>query len=197
MLRKPHSSVAQLAEHSTVNRRVTGSSPVRGAQSLSGYEENRLARRFSALQGPFALGLRVAARLGPSMRTGGGHLRGRRYRGRYSSRYLAVFGRAGSEACVSAFREPEARWGAATQQPMHAADRCDTPPVELSRDRLPRDPPGPASEPPLVWEHADRFDEQCTRRAQPATGGAARIPYWPDRVDSRHRVERACAARPR
>src|SRR4029453_2424786 len=27
-----HSSVAQLAEHSTVNRRVTGSSPVGGAQ---------------------------------------------------------------------------------------------------------------------------------------------------------------------
>ena len=29
-----HSSIAQLAEHSTVNRRVTGSSPVGGASSL-------------------------------------------------------------------------------------------------------------------------------------------------------------------
>ena len=29
-----HSSIAQLAEHSTVNRRVTGSSPVGGADNL-------------------------------------------------------------------------------------------------------------------------------------------------------------------
>ena len=33
MFQAIHSSIAQLAEHSTVNRRVTGSSPVGGARN--------------------------------------------------------------------------------------------------------------------------------------------------------------------
>lgn len=36
----PHSSVAQLVEHTTVNRRVAGSSPARGAITLQSTKNN-------------------------------------------------------------------------------------------------------------------------------------------------------------